>query len=603
MQFDSDSIGIYVFGGVVLAGTAVSVIVDLLRKNNDRLWELATELKFRNEAADVRIKQLEHAAAQPVVVETSQPVEAQANQPQEAPAKPVHAPVEAPVVAIPEDQPGAKIILTPAPEKVEVRVAASLEEARTLRLEVPAVAPARKAIAATTEPKEERPNDRRERKAAGGMSPAVAAIAESVTARALPEEQPANEVQESPAAVPVAVLALEEVVADPPLAEAVAMLLTVPVFEPISALYTDEAQEFSLTVVVPSFSAQLATSISAEVIAAIEDQAEAFETPDLAETVALSVKLAVEAPAAAIPAGAEVPEGVESSYGPFVPEHTAALLPAVAAETVAEPLEDQPALEELVTPPMAAVVAMPAPMLGVFAPLDAEPVGIEVPVGVEITFGPFAPTNSASLIPMDAPAKIDAPAKLDEEVVVAAEAHPSHGTQSPGKKDWSRILGSTAPPPIDFSSFRTASRYTELPSGFQDVTVLREVAASGVIITGMVLAIGVESSEPSSRGIVREFVQSLVHGNDFGCQTDTDEYVLICPPDSRPSSQRKLGAIAEKLWDFQLSSTGTLDLQFSWGGYEARKVTVTEAVNAALEQMRETRIERRAARETRSAVS
>ena len=162
MQLDSDPIGMYVFGGVVLAGTAVAVIVDLLRKNNDRLWEIATELKFRNDAADVKIKDLVRANAEVVAYANARAeVQAQATIPAPAPAA-VEAPVAEQVAE--EPLPGGRINLTPAPEKLQITVAAEVESAAAASLEVPRL---------------DRPNRKPHRE----MTPAVAAVANLVEAR------------------------------------------------------------------------------------------------------------------------------------------------------------------------------------------------------------------------------------------------------------------------------------------------------------------------------------------------------------------------------------------------------------------------------------
>lgn len=595
MQFDSDSIGIYVFGGVVLAGTAVSVIVDMLRKNNDRLWELATELKFRNEAADARIKQLELAglaSAQTTAVaqlseENAKPIETPAPASQEAPAQ--QKPLEA-IVPVPEDLPGARIQLTPAPEKVEVPlVAASDSAAATLKMEVPKL-----------QDRVERADRPERRKQPREMSPAVAAVADSIGTRTRPVrvvQQPLLEASEAAeaAVTPVAIPAVEteaeapvlKISAPPVIEEAVpAAAEAVPMgesfklvfFEPVLALQGLEAGYCvsPTSVCVPCLAANVwVTPYEPE---AVEDE---FELTQLAELVAYSVTPAsLEIAHAPLAVSSVEPETVAGQFETFVPIHSADLLPSVEDPGLPPAEELAIELETVIDPPMVGTMALELAAPAHQQPEPAAPLGIEVPTSLEGSYGPFVPFVDAQPIAVTPPPV----------------------TEIVGKKDWSRILGSD-PVPLEALTARQKVHYTELPAGFHDVSVLREVAESGAAVTGIVLAIGVESSEPSSRSIVGTFVRSLVQGNDFGCQTDLDEYVLICPPDSRPSSQRKLGAIAEKLWDFQLSSMGTLDLQFSWGGFEARRASVTEAVNGALDQMRETRIERRLAKETRAAVS
>ena len=87
---------------------------------------------------------------------------------------------------------------------------------------------------------------------------------------------------------------------------------------------------------------------------------------------------------------------------------------------------------------------------------------------------------------------------------------------------------------------------------------------------------------------VCEFIQSLIGPGDFAAQSGTDEFLLIYPSERGASAQRRLGQIAEQLWDFQLRSMGSLSILFSWGGVEVRSESIDEAIASATERMQET---------------
>ncbi|GEM_PF-2575179 len=178
---------------------------------------------------------------------------------------------------------------------------------------------------------------------------------------------------------------------------------------------------------------------------------------------------------------------------------------------------------------------------------------------------------------------------------------------SEARKDWGRILTSrkheaNVPtfPVIDdnllqFEPVRVAAMEESnvLPPGFHDYAVLRKAAAAGASLQGMIVSIGLNQLESSQMSEVSNFVQSLLESEDFGCQSGADEFVLVCIADGQVC-QRRLSAIAEKLWDFQLRSMGQLNVQFAWGGMEARPTDkLNDVVASAIDQMTETRRARR----------
>ena len=154
-----------------------------------------------------------------------------------------------------------------------------------------------------------------------------------------------------------------------------------------------------------------------------------------------------------------------------------------------------------------------------------------------------------------------------------------------GRKNWDSILKKTMSRPADvipFESIREA-----VPAGFHDASVLQRAVEAGRSISGLIVSISANSLGGSNE--ISEFLQSLMGTQDFGCQSGADEFVLICNGEQGAAAQRRLSAISEKLWDFQLRSIGGLGVQFSWGSFEARGERISEAVASAIEQMQETR--------------
>ena len=175
-----------------------------------------------------------------------------------------------------------------------------------------------------------------------------------------------------------------------------------------------------------------------------------------------------------------------------------------------------------------------------------------------------------------------------EHQTITSEASPTVR-----RKNWDSILKRTSSPRppaavIPFESIREA-----VPAGFHDASVLQRSVESGRTLSGLVISIGTNAVSAAAGAEVVEFLQAQLSGLDFACQSGADEYILICSGEQDAAAQRRLSMVAEKLWDFQLSSMGVLDVQFSWGSFEARGERIGEAVATAIEQMQDTRQFRR----------
>jgi len=131
-----------------------------------------------------------------------------------------------------------------------------------------------------------------------------------------------------------------------------------------------------------------------------------------------------------------------------------------------------------------------------------------------------------------------------------------------------------------------------VPSGFHDGYVLSRLVRSRKPVSGLVVSIGVSTAEADGEHdpqAVRDLIQSLIGPHDFACASAFGEYLLIFPQERGASAQRRLGAIAQHLWDFQLQAVGAASILFSWGGLEVCGESIEEAVASASERMRETR--------------
>ncbi len=138
----------------------------------------------------------------------------------------------------------------------------------------------------------------------------------------------------------------------------------------------------------------------------------------------------------------------------------------------------------------------------------------------------------------------------------------------------------------------------EIPAGMQDGFVLSQLVQSRKPVSGLVVSIGVRGSDRKGGRMpepVNDLMRSLLGSEDFGCQSASDEFLLIFPNDHGAASQRKLSAIAERLWDFQLRSMGSFSILFSWGGVEVNGESITEAISSASERMHQTQRNRKVA--------
>ena len=109
--------------------------------------------------------------------------------------------------------------------------------------------------------------------------------------------------------------------------------------------------------------------------------------------------------------------------------------------------------------------------------------------------------------------------------------------------------------------------------------------------TGLVILIDLATTHrraPRNESLLKLItgcVAGFLGGNDFGCRTSEDEFVMVCPGLDAAEAQRRLNQISELIWEFQQSGNGTFSLLFSWGGIGASEHPLSEAIAAAVHRM------------------
>jgi hypothetical protein len=196
--------------------------------------------------------------------------------------------------------------------------------------------------------------------------------------------------------------------------------------------------------------------------------------------------------------------------------------------------------------------------------------------------GGFRPGPDAEIVP---------PAPRSKPTQRPAEAAPA------ARKNWNELLkmhkrgGEHAEENgvNNLIPFEALRQLDSLPGGYHDYAVLQRVAASGQRFTGLAISIGMSQMDRMQVGLVTGYLRSLLEVRDFGCMTGSHEFLMVCNQVEGEVAQRRLSAVAEKLWDFQLRSMGSMPVQFSWGAKESHDESLNDVVAAAIDQMQETR--------------
>jgi hypothetical protein len=132
--------------------------------------------------------------------------------------------------------------------------------------------------------------------------------------------------------------------------------------------------------------------------------------------------------------------------------------------------------------------------------------------------------------------------------------------------------------------------------GMHDAAALSRLLVSQKPFSGLVVCIGVNaaSSDELLRSITN-FIVGLIRDDDFTCRMAKDEFLMICPGDHGAEAHRRLTAISEHLWDYQLRVAGTAPILFTWGAVDVKRERLVDAISAATERMEQTRRTRESA--------
>lgn len=136
---------------------------------------------------------------------------------------------------------------------------------------------------------------------------------------------------------------------------------------------------------------------------------------------------------------------------------------------------------------------------------------------------------------------------------------------------------------------REANEVT-VPAGVQDNAMLSRMLGSSEPYTGLVICISVNDlDERVINQTITNFLTELTRPGDMLCRSSRDEFILLCPNERGSDSRRRLGAISQQLWDYQLRNLSNFSVLFSWGSEEAWRARLSDALDAARDSMSLTR--------------
>jgi hypothetical protein len=161
------------------------------------------------------------------------------------------------------------------------------------------------------------------------------------------------------------------------------------------------------------------------------------------------------------------------------------------------------------------------------------------------------------------------------------------------------------PPPAPVAKAEPLPAAFPLPPGMHDHTVLTKHMAASAPFSGVVVSIGIndyatqlEQAGPEGMAALMLSVESMIAGLlragvDFGCRSTDDEFLLIFANEKGAEAQRRLAAISERLWNFQLRATSNIAVLFCWGAVEVQGESLADSVASASERMHQTKRNRK----------
>lgn len=127
-----------------------------------------------------------------------------------------------------------------------------------------------------------------------------------------------------------------------------------------------------------------------------------------------------------------------------------------------------------------------------------------------------------------------------------------------------------------------------LPPGMHDLSTWTRLLSLPNPITGLLVLITMQRIEADTVPAIETLMASFVREGDFGTRIDGDDWVFIYDHDVSGFNRRRVGRIAEKLWDFQLRQLGMENVHFGWAAIDVKSEPLGEAVQAARERINQT---------------
>jgi len=164
------------------------------------------------------------------------------------------------------------------------------------------------------------------------------------------------------------------------------------------------------------------------------------------------------------------------------------------------------------------------------------------------------------------------------------------------------VLEKPAASEVQFQLIRGSSSTSDellVPAGMHDESTLSRLLSINKPFTGLVVSIAISENDgraPSNEDMMRAarlHIGSILRESEFACPTAADEFIMICAGRQGADAQRRLSAIAERLWDYQLRGIGAFSSMMSWGGVDVVNEPLSEAVASATERMSQTKRSRK----------
>ncbi len=194
---------------------------------------------------------------------------------------------------------------------------------------------------------------------------------------------------------------------------------------------------------------------------------------------------------------------------------------------------------------------------------------------------------------------------FDAEVLVEEPAALNH-PELTFSEGLDRLTASTARPEPPASFFEGDAPSLEefqelsLPPGLHDKSTFAPLIDTGKSVSGVVIYAGLNDYAKLTEGKTKQQIDELLHpatkliasivrDKDFAARVSEDTWLMVFCGELGNAAQRRIDAVSEKFWDFQLRNLGQAALTFSTGAVQVEKESLTDAVAAAKERMEQLR--------------